>query len=343
MEENKIISTDFMKIEKVDDKENYSDNDRFIKLDSSAASQISSMMHVLPSAFAGNALSGAYRVVFPKGMSGVLVPHNGGSLAIMRDPVTKDFLAHGTLYGLNDIGLMYNVFSALSVATGQYFMREIDQSLQDIQKRLDQVLDFLYTDKSCELYAEAQMVYGIYNNCVSIMRCPEQRTAALQSLQHAKVLAERNIQFYYRDMDKLGVKRDSLNNLENDLNNYTQAVSLYGVCATMEIVLSENYDETYMKYIEEDLKRHVEKHHEEVGKLKGMVISMPKPAATPFKAAPKSDPDKARILKHIEKLLGQNSPVKGYSDVIARMREEYTEKSEFRIVPDGSVYKCKTA
>ena len=144
-------------------------------------------------------------------------------------------------------------------------------------------------------------------------------------------------------MDKFGVKRDSLGNLENDLSNYTQAVSLYGVCAVMEIVLSENYDEAYMKYIEDDLKRHVEKHHEEVGKLKGMVISMPKPAVGPFKAAPKTDTEKENLLKHIEDLLGKNSPVKGYSDVIAQMREQYTDKSEFRIVQDGSVYKCKTA
>lgn len=338
---NDLIRTDFMSIEKVSESENYANSDRFIKLDSASANGVSAAIQAIPSAVVGNALSGAYRVEFPKGLSGVLVPHNGGSLAIIRDPVTKHFVGQGTLYSLSDVGMMYSVFSGLSIATGQYFMRKINDNLLDIRAKLDQVLDFLYTDKSCELYAQAQMVFGIYHNCTSIMKCSEQRIASLQTIQRAKILAERNIQFYYRDMNKLASKKDSWDSLINDLNNYTQAVSLYGVCAVVEIVLSENYDDDFLRYIEADLKRHVEKHHEEVGQLKGMLLNQPTAAAVPFMPAQKNDARKQNLLKLIDDLLGKDSPVKGYGEVIAQMCNNYNNKSEYRIVPDGSVYLCR--
>ncbi len=337
-----IINTDSIKIEEAPTNENYSDSNKYTKLDSGSASDISSLLHFLNSQAIGNTLSGAYRVEFPKGFTGVLTPHGDGYLAMLRDPETKSFLAHGTLYSLDDLGLMYNAFSVLSLATGQYFMSQINDNLRGIQTKLDDVLNFLYTDKSCEIYAETKMINSIYINAVSIMHCSEQRIAALQTIQRAKTLAERNIQFYYRDMKKLATKHDALDSLQNDLNNYTQAVSLYGVCAVMEIVLSENFDEDFMKYIESDLKRHVEKHHEEVGQLKGMLINMPKATGpAPFFQPQKVDTRKQQeLLKLIDELLGTNSPVKGYTEVISQMRAEYNNKSEFRITSDGSVYKC---
>ena len=338
---NKIINTDWMKMDKLTEKANYSDGRRYAKLDDNAASQISSVLQFMTSSAAGNALSGAYRVEFPKGLSGVLVPHNGGSLAIMRDPVTKEFLAQGTLFSLSELGAMYSVFSALSMATGQYFMRQINENLRELQTKLDQVLDFLYNDKACELYAQAKMVFSIYRNCASIMHCTEQRIAALQTVQQAKIFAERNIQFYYRDMNKLASKRESMDKLINDLNNYTQAVSIYGVCAVMEIVLSQNYDEDFLKYIEDDLKRHVEKHHEEVGQLKGIISTYPKSAAVPLISQPKPDPRQKELLQIIEDLLGKDSPVKGYTEIISQMRADYTNKSEYHITAEGAVYKCK--
>lgn len=338
----KMVDADWMKMDYAPLNENYSDTSKYIKLDDQAAQQISSVLEYLRSGALGEALSGAYRVEFPEGLSGVLIPHGDGFLAMLRDPETKKFLAQGTLYSLDSLGLMYNTFSALSMATGQYFMRQINSNLRDIQTKLNEVLDFLYTDKSCEIYAEAKMVFSIYRNAVSIMKHPEQRTAALQTIQSAKILSERSIQFYYRDMKKLAAKHGSLDALENDLNNYTQAVSLYGVCSVLEIVLSENYDENFMKYIEKELKRHVEKHHEEVGQLKGMLAVAPKPVApAPFFAPAKPDPKVPELINLIEKLLGNDSPVKGYTEIISEMRSEFTSKSEYRVTSDGSVYKCK--
>ena len=336
---NGLVRSDSMIIERAPSSENYADTSKYTRLDGIAASEVTQM---LSACAVGNALSGAYRVEFPKGLSGVLVPHGNGSLAIMRDPVTKQFMSHGTLYSLNSVGLMYSVFSTLSMATGQYFMKQINENFREIQDKLNRILDFLYTDKSCELYAEARMVFGIYDNCISIMHCTEQRIASLQTIQKAKILANRNIQFYYRDMEKLASKHDSMANLLNDLSNYTQAVSLYGVCAVMEIILSENYDEGFMKYIENDLKQHVEMHHQKVGQLKGMIINLSKPAApAPFLPAHKPDPKRQELLQNIDNLLGAESPVKGYTDIISQMRTEYTNKSEYRITSEGTVYQCK--
>ena len=87
--------------------------------------------------------------------------------------------------------------------TNQHYLHLISAQLNLIQTQLDHLLDFLYDDKACRIYAEVMAVMSIYRNYSSIMACNEQRIASIQTIQQAKIFAEQNIQFYYRDMNSL--------------------------------------------------------------------------------------------------------------------------------------------
>jgi len=206
------------------------------------------------------------------------------------------------------------------------------------------VLDFLYNDKECEIYSETMAVLGISRNYTSIMACAEQRTASIQTIQHAKIVAERNIQFYYRDMNKLAKDSKAVAKLREDLQYYNQVINLYGLCSTLEIVLSQNYDKAYLNYIEEDLKSHVEKHIGSVNYLKaildGKLEDMQKAGPSfPFVAPPKPDPNFQKLIVDVSAILGDDSPINGLGNTIKQIRKAFTSRTEYVIEPNGAVYR----
>ena len=315
---------------------------KYIKLDDNVAAKIISVLYSLPELYSKESKSGVYRVEFPEGINGVLTNHNGGYLPTLRDPETGRIVSQGTLYPVEISGLYDQLFSALSILTSQYYLHQINAQLQNIQSQLDHVLDFLYSDKASEIYAEITAVMGIYRNYASIMSCTEQRIACLQTIQQAKIFAERNIQFYRQDMNRLVDKGGKVENIRNDLHYYTQSINLYGICATTEIVLSQNYEESYLKFIENDLRTHVTQHNQSVSRLQGKLDKMINvPGPIPIITA-KQDPGVKELINEISSILGDKSPVKGFEDIINQIRTSMTSKSEYIIDKNGAVYQRNT-
>ncbi len=334
---------DFFHIEIVTNRDNYHRSPRYKQIDNSTPSQINSIIKYLPMLLADNQLSEAYRLVFPNGISSVLSIFNHGVFPALFSPEALQAMTKAIGFPFNNINLAYDLFSTLSVITNQYYLRQISQQLSDIQSKLDQVLDFLYSDKACEIYSETMAILGISSNYTSIMSCSEQRIASIQTIQHAKIVAERNIQFYYRDMNKLADKAGAADKLRDDLQNYTQAINLYGICTTLEIVLSQNYDEAYLDSVEADLKNHVAKHIGCVSNLQGKMEHLLKPTAQfPFVAPAKPDPKVERLLSDVSSVLGDNSPVKGFDSIIDQIRAVYTTKSEYIIESNGTIYQLRS-
>ena len=80
-------------------------------------------------------------------------------------------------------------FEAMAIASGQYFMTEINRDLKLINLKIDKILDFLYGDKKSELLAEISFVQGVHRNFRSIMAHEEQRLATIVNLQAARKIA----------------------------------------------------------------------------------------------------------------------------------------------------------
>jgi len=317
------------------------DLQKYIKLDDETASKISTLLHLVPEIITSVHSEDAYRLEFPEGLAGVLAEHNGGYLAMLRDPETGRIVSQGTLYPIDVSGVLGSVFSTLSVITNQYYLHQISAQLNLIQTQLNHVLDFLYDDKACRIYAEVMAVMSIYRNYSSIMACNEQRIASIQTIQQAKIFAEQNIQFYYRDMNSLVDKNSPIDRLRDDLLNYTQSINLYGICATTEIVLSQNYDDAYLSHIEKDLRSHVTQHNQSVAKLQGKLEKSLSPAPGLPIFQQKADPKVKDLIKEISSILGDKSPVKGFEDIIKQIRKSMTTKTEYIVEKSGAIYQRK--
>lgn len=346
-----IFDNDAVKLCQVDESIDYKSDARFRQIDNRTAAQVSGLLQYLPQLAAGNALKGTFRVEFPKGISGALVKHGNGYLSVMKGADNGKFVGHATYIPTSESApVLLGMFTAFSVVTSQYFLAQINQNLEEVQRKLDQVLDFLYSNKACEIYAESQVVRTIYMNYPAIMNATEQRMASIATIQHAKTVAERNIQFYYRDMNKRVMTEledkgmplsdlmsrlsdDKSRNLAygmlDDLNSYNQAINLYSICSVLEIVLSQNFDNSYLDFIEEDLTDHYKAHNIIIGKLDGKLTALANKKGTS-----RLDP----VMKDVQNLLGEGSPEKRFKDVISQIRSSYNSRAEYRILEDGTVY-----
>lgn len=346
MDSKMLIETQALELEEISAPPDFSFRGKYKPVDSSTAAYLSSLLQYIPESAQALALGKAYRVEFPQGISGTLVPHENGYLSMMRNE-SGTFTGHATFVEMSNYSAICSVFSALSIATSQYYLHQINQQLTNIQGKLNEVLEFLYSDKSCEIYAESRAVYGIYQNYASIMKFPEHRISALNSIQRAKNIAERNIQFYYRDMNSRinsldGKKDDELyNHITDDLNNYVQAMNLFGICSVMEVTLSQNFDSGYLKYIEDELKQHINTHNITIGGLRGKLQSKLNAKSNGKLGGifDKTDTSQIELLEaKTETLLSEHSPIREFEGIIKQIQAKYTTRVEYRILGDGTVY-----
>ena len=227
----------------------YSHHPNYKRVGVCSLAQVDALAQIAPSVIAAEEASNLYRVVYPTGVIGTLVERDGGYLSVMRD--SNGFVGHATYVPLQKAeALAFGAFSAMSLVTGQYYMHKINRQMTDVQTKLDAVLDFLYDEKSCELYANAKTVSGIYENYSSIASNSIHRSAALRSIQQAKTISEKNVQFYYRDMNKAAdqinpsrMDQKIVGSLQDILENYAQSINLYGICS---ILVSEFYKIVYV-------------------------------------------------------------------------------------------------
>ena len=317
------------------------DLQKYFKLDDETASRVGTLLHSLPDiASCLQQNEGACRIELPVGLAGVLTEHIDSLPVVLRDPDTGH-ISKGGLITIELSGGLSYLFSTLSLVTNQHYLHQISAQLNLIQTQLNHVLDFLYDDKACRIYAEVTAVMSIYRNYSSIMACNEQRIASIQTIQQAKIFAEQNIQFYYRDMNNLVDKNGPIDRLRDDLHNYTQSINLYGICATTEIVLSQNYDDSYLSHIEKDLSAHVTQHNQSVAKLQGKLEKSLSPAPGLPIFQQKADPKVKELIKEISSILGEKSPVKGFEDIIKQIRRSMTSKTEYIVEKNGSIYQRK--
>ena len=59
----------------------------------------------------------------------------------------QGFVGSASFLPLTGQAIFLSVFTTMSVASGQYFLAKINSQLDVIQRRLGEILDFLYGDK----------------------------------------------------------------------------------------------------------------------------------------------------------------------------------------------------
>ena len=156
-------------------------------------------------------------------------------------------------------------FTAMSIASGQYFLAEINGKLNMMRLSLDKILEFLYGDKRAELLSEISFIRFAYENYGSIMEHEQQRLSTIVSLQSARKVAMKDIEFYLADLVSTvtaKVQTDILETVEKATqikDSLELSTQLYVMSELLEVFYSENYDDGFLRYIEEEATAYINK------------------------------------------------------------------------------------
>ena len=236
-----------------------------INIDIYDKAQISEFMSHIPQfIFQGVAKDGLYILKFPKGVNGTLMKLNrGGYTTSILDPENK-ITAQASLHNVMS-NVVMGFFNCMSVVTGQYFLACINKELKLINQNIDKILEFLYGDKKAELLAEVSFTKYAYENYSSIMKSDAQKTATIVSLQEAKKVAIKDIEFYMNDLYSVANTKEE-NNLDSTLSkaflikeSLELSIQLYVMVTILEMHYSQNTDDNYIEYINSETSIYISK------------------------------------------------------------------------------------
>jgi len=236
-----------------------------LELSSNQKASISMLHQELPSIMAAQTLANAYILNLPNGVSiSDLMHYKNGQLGT---PFYGEhgIAGHASLTQMRQQAVLMGAFSVMAMASGQYFLKNINNNLTVINQKADKILEFLYGDKKAELMSEVSFVNSAYQNYNSIMGYDNQRTATIISLQAARKTAVKDIEFYMSDLDSLVKSKDS-NDLEQFVNKAFKikdclqlSVQLYCMSTILEVFYSQNFETDYITYVEKDILTYIDK------------------------------------------------------------------------------------
>jgi hypothetical protein len=289
----------------IDQRKNYK------KLDCTAYQkiQISGLAQQISTMVTASSLNNAYVLNFPNGMSGELMQYRNGGFGTAIIGNDGKVIAHASLEKLSEQAIVMNGLAAMSAISGQYFLKEINQELKALNQSIDKILEFLYSDKKAELLAEIEFTKYAFENYSSIMFHDDQRIATIGSVQSAKKVAVKDIEFYMSDLNDIVTSKDS-SEITNTVNKALQiknclelSIQLYVMSNLLEIYYSQNYDSKYIDRIERNV-------IEYLGKCeKRMLSSFSKLSMyiLDFKVTPLRKIDKALLGEQVEQIIDQFS------------------------------------
>lgn len=234
-----------------------------ISLTNNQKKQISAALQHIPTAVASNTMTNAYILRFPDGIDHTLMSLKQGGVSSTWLDTSGHIGGTASLYSMNIEAAMLGAFSTMAIASSQYFIKQINSELQMINQSMDKILEFLYGDKKAELLSEVIFVKYAYENYSSIMTHDEQRVATIVSLQEAKKVAMKDIEFYMCDLDsainsKAGID-DLVNNAFQIKESLELSIQLYGMSSVLETYFAQNHDVEFIKYVEQEVTSYIDK------------------------------------------------------------------------------------
>lgn len=238
------------------------DDSRFTKLNTNSGQkmQLSAFLHQMPQVLATGTLSRAYVAKFPFGLHHTLTALNQGGYGSMIR-INGKFAGSASFYPVASQAAALGAFTAMSAVTSQYFLAQINSELKIVNDKLEDILSFLYGEKRAELIAEIEFIKFAHANFASITSHEQQRLATIQSIQNARIVASKDIEFYLLDIENIAAKgvRDYSDLCVQTQNAYRakscieMACQLYIISGLLELYYAQNYDKNYISYIEQEM------------------------------------------------------------------------------------------
>lgn len=239
----------------------------FIKMGLTADQKknISALIQHFPSVSAANTLANAYVVNFPDGLPETLVRLKRGGFGSMIRGENGQFVGHASFIPVAEQAVFLSAFNVMAIASSQYYLTQINKELKVIRQNIDKILEFLYGDKRAELLSEVNFVKYAYENYQTIMNHETQRIATIVGLQEAKKVAIKDMEFYINDLEsKVNGKVDSdvialVNETFRIKDSLEMSMQLYGMSNVLEMYYSQNHEDSYLKYIEDEITFYISK------------------------------------------------------------------------------------
>ena len=238
------------------------DNNKFkrMKLNTAQKVQLSALVQQIPGAMAAGTLAKAYIVEFPAGLPHSLTLLSQGGFGSMIRTGGK-FAGTASLFATSAQATALSAFTVMSAVTGQYFLASINSEIKLVNNKLDEIINFLYGDKKAELLAEIGFVKYAHANFESIIMHEQQRLATITSLQEARKVAMKDIEFYLETLDTMAKEEvkdyKGIYNEKKEAFKYKDCIEmsrqLYVVSGLLELFYAQNYDESFVHYLEDDL------------------------------------------------------------------------------------------
>lgn len=304
--------------------------------------QIGSLLQQLPSAAIAGAMPQFYTVSFPNGgcPANLMRFQDGGA----GSPVMGEngIVTHASFHSMEVQALVMGCFTVMSIASSQYFLKQIGNELQVIKFGLDKILEFLYGDKKAELMSEVSFIKYAYQNYTSIMSHEYQRTAMIGSIHNAKKVAMKDIEFYMTDLNSIITAKGG-NDIGTTVEKAFQikdslelAMQLYGMSSLLEVHYSQNFDSEYIKFVEKDISVYIDKCEKQMlGNFSALKILLDNAKGPLFRKM-----DKYAIEKQINEFI-ESLNQGGESELRKSLKASLniiTQKPEYVMSRDGGVY-----
>lgn len=256
-----------------------------LELSTDQKTQMHFLASQLPDILASEAISQSrskiYVMHFPKGLSGELMQYKKGGVSNIVRGTDGKIIGHAPLYEISTATTVFQIFSITSLASGQYFLSEINENLNIINQKIDKIIDFLYGEKKAELVSEISFAQYAYKNFSSIMSNEPHKIATLSNLQEGRKIAIKDIEFYLSDLETRTYQSTKSYSEFEDLvtecfqikNSLELSIQLYILSSIMEIYYSQNNTPNYIEAMKNDMIYYVNKCEKRIlsvfGKLNG--------------------------------------------------------------------------
>lgn len=255
----------------------------YVKIDAKTAGRVNAVLQQLPILINNTTYDGdVYRVIYDKGL-GVLqksAKYPGQFLGNVVDPNTNNKIKD--VARLQELPIepqiVMNIFSVMSMVTGQYFMSQISLELNGLNENVEYIRKFLENDKRSKLQSEEEFLKMTQKTINFILQDEVQKQATLSSIQKIRIDALSDIYFYksqINDLKALSSQKDKAKKVKKNIqkicfviSEYWYSLYLYCYALYLETIISENFDSEYIKMMIQDMMEKCDQYKADYSKWK---------------------------------------------------------------------------
>jgi len=171
-----------------------------------------------------------------------------------------------------------NVFAVAAVATQMYYMKSIDDKLEDIQEMVKDILGFLESSKQSQVEADLGILKDIATNMEHIKESKDLKQFKMVQLSSVQRAAKGNIIHYNNEIkmaidkymaNKTNIKksRSQIGVLRKQYYYYRTCLQEYALSKLIEIQLTDSYEPEYLAATNEEVQGYALMHKNTVTRL----------------------------------------------------------------------------